>query len=144
MKIKHLQVSPQISKDGSYNVALTSPTQPGHYRVESHLRDSMAFTSIEVQHLFFTRTAYMLYIGGGIGFGAVIAVMVWPLTPLAAEPWSPSQKRLEALRFIFLSILAFTPIAAFALTDVQIAPNSPFGLIITRVEIGSGREKGRS
>jgi hypothetical protein len=130
-------------KDGSYNVILTPPPQPGHYSVEAATSTKeIARVVIEVQELFFTRTAYMLYTGGAIGFGGLIAVMYAYRPSPHSDKESEAEhlrlesdtekrhNRLEALRFIFLSILAFTPIAAFALTDVQIAPNSPFGLII--------------
>jgi hypothetical protein len=36
----------------------------------------------------------------------------------------------EIYRFVCLSLMAGTPIAAFALTDVELSPNSPIGLVI--------------
>lgn len=48
--------------------------------------------------------------------------------PFFSRPFAPHTY--EILRFLFLSTIAFTPLLAFALTDVQIAPASPFGLVI--------------
>lgn len=48
---------------------------------------------------------------------------------LIAERRGLSDNTYEILRFVCLSVIAGSPIAAFALTDVEISPNSPIGLI---------------
>lgn len=95
---------------------------------------------IEVQDLFFTRPFYMIYIGGGIGvLGLLLVIILAPRSQKSEELQDSRRKRhfhhlsqntYEVLRFLFISIIALTAMMTLALTDVQISPLSPLGLII--------------
>jgi hypothetical protein len=145
-----------FARNGTFSVLTTLPPVPGNYLIEGGVAPGLAPTvqgsvQIEIQELFFTRPAFMLYIGGGIGFIGLLLIILKAPTPSKDEkkrltqesrslPQGPrfgsffanelSESTYTVLRFIFLTIIVATLIIAFSLTDVQISPNSPLGLII--------------
>ena len=156
-----------LAKNGTYSASIFSPTEPGHYEITASAAAQKYFKEysnsyiIEIQELFFTRGAYILYIGGAIGFlGLLVVILKAPkLSTISSKEYSTSASESEQrsiimqamdaikypsnfikrpldintytiLRFVFLTILSVTPILAIVFTDVQIAPNSPLGLII--------------
>jgi hypothetical protein len=129
--------------NGFYITYIIPPLEPGLYEVSAYpvvqgVNASggvfKSFTTIQVQELFYTRPFLVLVIGGAIGLvGLTMVIIRAPVAPGSSKD-IPGREQLdrttyELLRFIFLTIIAITPILAFALTDVQIAPFSPLGLI---------------
>jgi hypothetical protein len=98
-------------KAGVYTVkAIPSGTDPSNY----------ATIKFEVKEMFDTRPAYMLYVGIGF-FGGLAFIVSREIKNIALT---------EMLRFICLTGIAFSIIAALLLTDVQIGTNSPVGLVV--------------
>jgi hypothetical protein len=96
-----------------------------------------ATTTFSVENIFTTTPLVILYLGSSIGIGGIILIQIQRSRSFARlsrpeniknETLSPSS--FETLQFIFLTVLAFTPVVSFALTDVEIFPNSPIGIIV--------------
>jgi hypothetical protein len=97
-------------KAGVYKVkVIVNGTDPNNYPK----------TQFEVKEIFDTRPAYMLYVGVGF-FGGLAFILLREIKNVALT---------EMLRFICLTGIAFSIIAALLLTDVQIGANSPVGLV---------------
>ena len=109
----------------------------------------VATLRIVIQDLLATRAFEILAVGWGIGFvGLAIVIVKAPRSTRGSTPPTGDEDHLRyrrtydalhsplnyrtysLLRFVFLSIIAGTLMIAFALTDVQITPVSPLGLII--------------
>jgi hypothetical protein len=98
-------------KAGVYSVkAVPSGTAGGNY----------AIIKFEVKEMFDTRPAYMLYIGMGF-FGGLAFIVSREIKNIAVT---------EMWRFVCLTGIAFSIIAALLLTDVQIGSRSPVGLVL--------------
>ncbi len=98
-------------KAGVYSVkAVPSGTDGGNY----------AIIKFEVKEIFDTRPAYMLYIGMGF-FGGLAFIVSREIKNIAVT---------EMWRFVCLTGIAFSIIAALLLTDVQIGSRSPVGLVL--------------
>jgi hypothetical protein len=139
-----------ISTPGHYKITASLPADVAKSGVVNVVSSSI---TIEVQELFYTRTLTMLYVGGTAGFiGLIFVILKAPRKETMVEVNAPplpglgeqagerrwvaltnkslSPNTYAVLRFMFLSMIAVTLMLAFALTDVQIAPISPFGLVI--------------
>ena len=114
-----------VGSTGKYSIlSVISQTTAEAYDITS----INAITEISVQNLFNTTAFKLLYIGGGIGLGGIIIVVI--LRMYSARPTKTTgvmsnidESHLspvyEMFQFIFITILAFSPIAAFAYTDVE-------------------------
>jgi hypothetical protein len=110
-----------LAKNGFYNTSLPPISVAGKYKISAFVHGyPSSLVSIEIQELFYTRTAIMLYVGvGGSLIGLIFVILK-----------APRGQTQAVLRFVFLSSIALTTMMALALTDVQIAPLSPLGLVI--------------
>ncbi len=87
-------------KNGIYSVSIIPPTEPGHYEVtawaggEGDVREKFPNSyTIEIQELFFTRPAYILYIGGITGFlGLLIVILKAPKLSTIASKKEPTSE----------------------------------------------------
>jgi hypothetical protein len=123
---------------GQYNIVSYIPWATLEaYKITGFGTNSTTIISVENV---FTSTAFMvLYVGGGIGFGGIIITVILGMYSARTTRAEGDEMKLkndslpsiyEMFQFIFITILAFTPIVAFALTDVELFPNSPIGIII--------------
>ncbi len=87
-----------LAKNGTYSVTTIPPTEPSHYRVEASAPTNnftqKSFSNsyvIEIQELFFTRPAAILYIGGITGFlGLLVVILKAPKTSTNAPIENPA------------------------------------------------------
>jgi hypothetical protein len=121
---------------GSYSTLITPPPEAGIYNVSAKATAQVydvpyvntsttsvsSSTSIEVQELFYTRPVIMLFVGGLVGYVGLGIITI-------KESHLFSERTYYLLRFVFLTIVAITPIIALSFTDVQIAPLSPIGIV---------------
>lgn len=130
-----------VGSTGKYSIisVISFPTADAY-----DIKSINTITEISVENLFRTTAFKILYIGGGIGIGGIITVVV--LRMYSANKTTGEQQRIkesplspiyEMFQFIFITVLAFSPIAAFAYTDVELFPNSPVGMIIEPSENGT-------
>ena len=96
---------------GSYNATVSLPDNAG--------TDS-ASTLFRVTDLFETRTAVMFYISIGFLAGLLLLLSFGTKSIITGE----------VLRFVFLSGIVGSILAAFVFTDLQVGNNSPLGLVI--------------
>ena len=112
-----------------------------------------AWTLVKVQDIYFTSPFLIMVIGEIVGLGLLIALLIRRVDILKKKNENQLQERrlyvlfypqgkpveqeidlnsmkYEICRFIFLSIIALTPIVAFVFSNVEIAPNSPIGFVI--------------
>jgi hypothetical protein len=108
--------------------------KPGVYTVNARVNrpdgtgDISAKSQFEVKEIFDTRPAYMLYVGLAF-FGGLAFILSKEIKNAALT---------ETLRFICLSGIAFSIIAALLLTDVQIGTYSPVGLVLSGADNEGG------
>jgi hypothetical protein len=108
--------------------------KPGVYTVNALVngpdgtRYIAATSQFEVKEIFDTRPAYMLYVGLAF-FGGLAFILSKEIKNAALT---------ETLRFICLSGIAFSIIAALLLTDVQIGTYSPVGLVVSEADNEGG------
>jgi hypothetical protein len=100
-----------IGEAGAYNITATAKFSDGSQRSAS--------TVFKVSNIFMTKPALISYIG--IASFAVLAFII-------ARGLS-NQFLFEIIRFICLSVIALTPIAALVFTEVQIGTTAPIGIV---------------
>jgi hypothetical protein len=127
-----------IPKNGNYSTVINNGLMEGEYNITSYITfastkvynistiGTAAATDVTVQNVFLTTPFIILYIGGAISIPGLIIVASWR----EHRKQSDKNQNGELPQFIFFTILAFTPIAALALTDVELFPNAPVGIII--------------
>jgi hypothetical protein len=102
-----------------------------------------------MQELFFTRPFLLLYFGGGVGFfGLTLVILKAPrpgekdtgMIVLSFFRKPLGRNTYEIFRFLFLTIIASTFIFSLSLTDVQIAPISPLGLVIKTIDTNNNTQ----
>jgi len=76
---------------------------------------------LEVVNLFYTVAAGFAY----LGIAAFVFFIIIILKTMTSKPTVR-----EILRFVCITVMAVTPAAVFALTDVEIGQNGPFGLVV--------------
>lgn len=124
-----------IPNKGNYSAIIYNGLMEGQYNVTSFISDksakafnfisgTSASTDINVENFLYSRASKVLLVGLLIGIIGLFIVIK------RVEKRKELRTSDEILQFIFMSILAFTPILAFALTDVAVFPNAPIGIII--------------
>lgn len=123
--------SATLIPNGTYSIILNKGLMPGHYNITSYIPHASAkafnisnigtlsTTLISVEKWYLSTPFLILFLGGFIGISGLSYCII-----------STPSKTNTLLEFIFLSVIAFTPIATFALTDVALFPDSPVGIII--------------
>jgi hypothetical protein len=130
-----------IPNNGKYTTVISNGLTKGEYNITSFITfasskaynistigTSAAATDVTVENVFLSTPFMILYIGLGISIPGLLIVAWRREKQLRNHPNIKEDGNLP--QFIFFTILAFTPIAALALTDVELFPNAPVGLII--------------
>jgi hypothetical protein len=133
-----------IPNKGNFSTVISNGLIGGEYNITSFVSDhsakafnfisgTSASTDIKVENFFQTRIVLVIIIGLTFGLAGVIAIIVRVQKKRELSTFD------EIIQFIFMSILAFTPILAFAFTDVAIFPNSPIGIVIKPSVVASSQ-----
>jgi hypothetical protein len=129
-----------IPKNGNYSTVINNGLMEGEYNITSYITfastkaynistiGTAAATDVTVENVLLTIPFKILYVGGAISIPGLIIVAWWREEQSGKQ--SDNKQHGELPQFIFFTILAFTPIAALALTDVELFPNAPVGIII--------------
>ena len=106
-------IGANINEVGNYKIKATTS-------INGFKEDTLVY--LEVVNLFYTVAAGFAY----LGIAAFVIFVVIILKTITSKPTVR-----EILRFVCITIMAVTPAAVFALTDVEIGQNGPFGLVVS-------------
>jgi hypothetical protein len=104
---------------GTYNVTVYTFPNNNSNSSSGNFTEA-AWTLFRVTDIFLTPPAIMMYIG--FAFFAALAFLI--------SKGTTNKLLYEILRFVFLSGIAFSAIAIFIFTDLQVGLYSPLGLVI--------------
>jgi hypothetical protein len=132
--------SATVIPNGTYGIVLNKGLMPGDYNITSYIPHASAkafnisnigtlsTTIVKVQAWWESTPFKILSIGGLIGVIG-LSIILWRGSK-ENRTHTDLLVSYGLLEFIFLSVIAFTPIATLALTDVALFPDSPVGIII--------------
>jgi hypothetical protein len=134
--------SATLIPNGTYSTVINKGLMDGDYNITTYIpyASAKAFnisnigtastTIISVEKWYVTTPFMILGIGGGIGIIGLLAIVFWRKIKPATSPDGKRSVAYELSEFIVISVIAFTPVAMLALTDVALFPNAPVGIII--------------
>ena len=131
--------SATLIPNGSYSIVLNKGLPPGKFNITGYIPyasakafnisnvGTLSTTLVKVQN-WWESTPFLILAGGGTIGLIGLSVVLWRGTKEIKKINQVSHN--DYMEFVFLTIIAFSPVTMLAVTDVALFPDSPVGIII--------------